>query len=59
MAMDEGDKAIVRELAYEVGEILIARLVKQVRLFLVGIALGSAIVGSTGTLGLLKIFKFI
>ncbi len=81
--MDDGERAIIKEIAQEVGETLMERFEKtlsgeierhqltcsavatvnkwqgQARIFLIGIAIGAAIVGSGGTIGVLKWFKVI
>ena len=75
MALNEGDKAIVRDIAFEVGEVLkksfterieahqctcptaqaVGRWRGQLKALAMGIAIGAAIIGSGGTLGLLKL----
>ena len=76
MALNEGDKAIVRDIAFAVGDVLMKRFDErianhgftcpaaqavskwrgQLKALVIGIAIGAAIIGSGGTIGLLKVF---
>ena len=52
MAMNEGDKAIVREIAFEVANEMITRferhLRRDIRLLFVGVSVGAALFGFGG-----------
>lgn len=81
--MDDGERAIIKEIAFEVGETLMERFDKtlahkiehhqltcevvsqvkkwqgQAKTLIIGIAIGAAIVGSGGTVGVLKLLKIL
>lgn len=81
MAMDEGEKAIITEIAWKVGDALMEKFEEKLqtkielhsltctttkavigfrgkaKALIIGIALGGAIVGSGGTVGVLKLLK--
>ncbi len=82
MDFEAGEKAIIKDIAFEVGETIIKRLNEtltariklhqlscptadevnkwrgQAKGLVIGIALGAALVGTGGTIGFLKLFKF-
>jgi len=63
MAINEGDKAIVREIAFEVANEMINRferhLRRDIRMLFVGVSLGAALFGFGGMAVAVKLLRFL